>query len=105
MGMVEATGMSGISRSRVSRLCEAIEGKAKAFLDRPVEGDRPYPWIAQDSPARLLVEKLEQEETRAVIDGRLRLEDVERIARQELGRPLPLNVVQHAGTKLLPAEC
>ena len=27
--------MSGISKSQVSRLCEEIDGKVKAFLDRP----------------------------------------------------------------------
>ena len=28
-------GGTGVSRSQVSRLCEEIDGKAKAFLDRP----------------------------------------------------------------------
>ena len=37
--------MSGISKSQVSRLCEEIDGKVKAFLDRPIEGDWPYLWI------------------------------------------------------------
>ena len=37
--------MSGISRSQVSRLCEEIDGRVKAFLDRPIEGDWPYLWI------------------------------------------------------------
>ena len=37
--------MSGISKSQVSRLCEEIDGKVKAFLDRPLEGDWPYLWI------------------------------------------------------------
>lgn len=32
-------GMSGISKSQVSRLCEEIDGKVKAFLERPIEGD------------------------------------------------------------------
>ncbi|WP_428056036.1 transposase [Devosia oryzisoli] len=27
------------------RLCEDIDGKVKAFLDRPLEGDWPYLWI------------------------------------------------------------
>jgi transposase-like protein len=40
-----AMGMSGISKSQVSRLCEEIDGKVKAFLDRPIEGDWPYLWI------------------------------------------------------------
>jgi putative transposase len=38
-------GMSGISKSQVSRLCEEIDGKVKAFLERPIEGDWPYLWI------------------------------------------------------------
>jgi transposase-like protein len=38
-------GMSGISKSQVSRLCEEIDVRVKAFLDRPIEGDWPYLWI------------------------------------------------------------
>src|SRR5512144_2410199 len=47
--LVRAMGMSGISKSQVSRLCEEIDGKVKAFLDRPLEGDWPYLWIAATS--------------------------------------------------------
>jgi putative transposase len=43
--LVEAMGMSGISKSQVSRLCEEIDDKVKAFLARPIEGDWPYLWI------------------------------------------------------------
>jgi putative transposase len=43
--LVKAMGMSGISKSQVSRLCEEIDEKVKAFLDRPIEGDWPYLWI------------------------------------------------------------
>jgi putative transposase len=43
--LVKAMGMSGISKSQVSRLCEEIDGKVKAFLERPIEGDWPYIWI------------------------------------------------------------
>ena len=43
--LVKAIGMSGISKSQVSRLCEEIDGKVKAFLSRPLEGDRPGLWI------------------------------------------------------------
>ena len=39
--LVKAMGMSGISKSQVSRLCEQIDGKVKAFLDRPIEGTGP----------------------------------------------------------------
>jgi putative transposase len=42
---VKALGMSGVSKSQVSRLCEEIDGRVKTFLDRPIEGDWPYLWI------------------------------------------------------------
>lgn len=43
--LVQAMGMSGISKSQVSRLCAEIDDKVKAFLARPIEGDWPYLWI------------------------------------------------------------
>ena len=43
--LVKAMGMSGISKSQVSRLCEEIDERVKAFLDRPIEGEWPYLWI------------------------------------------------------------
>jgi transposase-like protein len=43
--LVKAMGMSGISKSQVSRLCQEIDDRVKAFLDRPIEGDWPYVWI------------------------------------------------------------
>ena len=43
--LVKAMGMSGISKSQVSRLCEEIDERVKAFLDRPIEGDWPYLWV------------------------------------------------------------
>lgn len=43
--LVKAMGMSGISKSQVSRLCEEIDGRVKAFLERPIEGDWPYLWM------------------------------------------------------------
>src|SRR5690242_20233667 len=43
--LVQAMGMSGISKSQVSRLCAEIDDKVKAFLGRPIEGDWPYLWI------------------------------------------------------------
>jgi len=43
--LVKALGMSGISKSQVSRLCEEIDEKVKTFLNRPIEGDWPYLWI------------------------------------------------------------
>ena len=43
--LVKAMGMTGISKSQVSRLCEEIDERVKAFLDRPLEGDWPYLWL------------------------------------------------------------
>ena len=43
--LVKAMGMSGISKSQVSRLCEEIDGRVKVFLNRPIEGDWPYLWV------------------------------------------------------------
>src|SRR5215216_1056521 len=43
--LVQAMGMTGISKSQVSRLCAEIDDKVKAFLARPIEGDWPYLWI------------------------------------------------------------
>jgi putative transposase len=43
--LVKAMGMSGISKSQVSRLCEEIDERVHAFLQRPIEGDWPYLWI------------------------------------------------------------
>jgi putative transposase len=34
--LVKAMGMTGISKSQVSRLCEEIDERVKAFLDRPI---------------------------------------------------------------------
>jgi transposase-like protein len=43
--LVQAMGMTGISKSQVSRLCAEIDDKVKVFLSRPIEGDWPYLWI------------------------------------------------------------
>lgn len=43
--LVKAMGMSGVSKSQVSRLCEEIDERVQAFLNRPIEGDWPYLWI------------------------------------------------------------
>jgi transposase-like protein len=43
--LVQAMGGSGISKSQVSRLCEEIDERVHAFLERPIEGDWPYLWI------------------------------------------------------------
>jgi putative transposase len=43
--LVKAMGMSGISKSQVSRLAAEIDERVNAFLNRPLEGDWPYLWI------------------------------------------------------------
>jgi len=43
--LVQAMGMTGISKSQVSRLCGDIDERVGAFLNRPLEGDWPYLWI------------------------------------------------------------
>jgi putative transposase len=43
--LVQAMGMTGISKSEVSRICQEIDGRVNAFLDRPIEGEWPYLWI------------------------------------------------------------
>ena len=46
--LVQSMGMTGISKSQVSRLCGEIDERVGAFLNRPIEGDWPYLWI--DAP-------------------------------------------------------
>jgi transposase-like protein len=43
--LVQSFGMSGISKSQVSRLCGEIDDKINSFLERPLEGDWPYLWL------------------------------------------------------------
>jgi transposase-like protein len=43
--LVQAMGMTGISKSQVSRLCGEIDDRVQTFLNRPLEGDWPYVWL------------------------------------------------------------
>jgi putative transposase len=43
--LVQAMGLSGISKSQVSKLCKEIDERVNAFLDRPLAGDWPYLWL------------------------------------------------------------
>ena len=43
--LVKSFGMTGISKSQVSRLCEQIDERVQAFLNRPIEGEWPYLWL------------------------------------------------------------
>ncbi len=43
--IVQAMGLSGISKSAVSKLCKEIDERVNGFLDRPLEGEWPYLWL------------------------------------------------------------
>ena len=43
--LVQAMGLSGISKSQVSKLCKDIDERVNAFLERPLEGEWPYLWL------------------------------------------------------------
>ena len=43
--LVQAMGLSGISKSTVSKLCKDIDDRVDAFLERPLEGEWPYLWL------------------------------------------------------------
>ena len=43
--LVQAMGLSGISKSTVSKLCKDIDERVQEFLDRPLIGEWPYLWL------------------------------------------------------------
>ncbi|MCW2240958.1 transposase-like protein [Azospirillum canadense] len=43
--LVQALGMTGISKSQVSALCQDIDTRVQSFLERPLEGEWPYLWL------------------------------------------------------------
>lgn len=43
--LVQALGMTGISKSQVSALCRDIDERVESFLTRPIEGEWPYLWL------------------------------------------------------------
>src|SRR5829696_8594563 len=43
--LVQAMGLTGISKSQVSKLCKDIDERVNAFLNRPIEGEWPYLWL------------------------------------------------------------
>lgn len=43
--LVQALGMTGISKSQVSELCREIDERVHSFLSRPIEGEWPYLWL------------------------------------------------------------
>jgi transposase-like protein len=43
--LVQAMGMTGISKSQVSEMCKGIDERVESFLTRPIEGEWPYLWL------------------------------------------------------------
>ena len=43
--LVQAMGLSGISKWQVSKLCKEIDERVHGFLDRPLVGEWPYLWL------------------------------------------------------------
>lgn len=43
--LVTAMGETGVSKSRLSRLCQDIDERVRAFLNRPPDGDWPLVWL------------------------------------------------------------
>ncbi len=43
--LVQAMGLSGISKFQMSKLRKAIDERVHAFLSRPLTGGRPYLWL------------------------------------------------------------
>jgi len=43
--LVQAMGLSGISKSQVSKLCKDIDERVNVFLARPLDGEWPYLWL------------------------------------------------------------
>jgi transposase-like protein len=43
--LVRALGLSGIDKSKVSRICSELDELVEAFRNRPLEGSYPYLWL------------------------------------------------------------
>ena len=43
--LVQALGMSGISKSQVSRLCAELDAEVERFRQRRLDGPYPYLWL------------------------------------------------------------
>jgi putative transposase len=50
--LMKACGLTGVSKSQVSRLCAEIDERVQAFLTRPLEGRYRYLWIDATRCAR-----------------------------------------------------
>jgi putative transposase len=43
--LVRALGLSGVDKSKVSRICKALDEVVEKFRNRPLEGEHPYVWL------------------------------------------------------------
>jgi transposase-like protein len=43
--LVQALGLTGISKSQVSRLCQELDAEVERFRTRPLSGSYPYVWL------------------------------------------------------------
>lgn len=43
--LIQALGLSGIDKSAVSRICQALDSAVSAFRNRPLDGVYPYVWF------------------------------------------------------------
>src|SRR5512142_1594307 len=48
--LVQAMGLTGISKSQVSKLCKDIDERVNGFLERPLAGEWPYLWLDATGP-------------------------------------------------------
>jgi len=43
--LLQALGLTGIDKSKVSRICKELDGVVREFRNRPLEGEYPYMWL------------------------------------------------------------
>jgi transposase-like protein len=43
--LVQALGLTGVDKSKVSRICKELDEAVTAFRNRPLEADYPYLWL------------------------------------------------------------
>lgn len=43
--LVQALGLSGVDKSKVSRICKQLDAVVEQFRQRPIEGQYPYVWL------------------------------------------------------------
>ena len=43
--LLKALGLTGIDKSKVSRICKELDEVVEQFRNRPLEGDYPYLWL------------------------------------------------------------